>query len=151
MKKYFRPFIKGTDWVLSGLLTLLGFPGCSVFNPGVDEYGTPYASYTFQGRVSNESGEPVPDIKIEVTTGYEQGGYPALSNAEGHYSVQVQAFPSKEFAIIASDIDGEKNGAYRNDTVPVAISDSDYYDKGNGNWNHGSAQKEVNIVLEKKN
>ncbi|MDR2764128.1 MAG: radical SAM-associated putative lipoprotein [Tannerella sp.] len=149
MKKNFRPFIKGTNWALSGLLTLLGFPGCSVFHADAPEYGVPHASYTFRGRVSNESGEPVPDIKIEVAR-YEQEGYPALSNAEGRYSVQVQAFPSEEFAIIASDIDGEKNGAYRNDTIPVAISDSDYYDKGDDRWNHGPAQKEVNIVLKKK-
>jgi putative lipoprotein (rSAM/lipoprotein system) len=149
MKKNFRPLIKGTNWALAGLLTWMGFPGCSLIEP-MEEYGTPYASYTFRGTVSNEAGEPLPDIKIEVATEYDHVQNPAISNTAGHYAALLRAFPSKEFQLIATDIDGEKNGAYENDTISITINDSDYFNKGDGKWNRGEAQKDVNIVLKEK-
>ncbi|MDR3261317.1 MAG: radical SAM-associated putative lipoprotein [Tannerella sp.] len=146
MKKIYRPLIKGTNWALAGLLTLLGFSGCT--NDKV-EYGTPYAEYTIEGTVTNEAGEPVPDIKIETTAPYAGMQNPALSNESGHYSAKLGS--TQTIQVIASDIDGEKNGAYQNDTIQVAIDDSDYYDKGDGHWYDGAARKEVNITLLKIN
>jgi putative lipoprotein (rSAM/lipoprotein system) len=148
MKKMVRPLIKGANWALAGLLSLLGFSGCG---DSLIEYGTPHADYTFRGMVTNEAGEPVPDIKVVATATYANEENPVLSNAGGHYSVLFSSIGRiKEAQLIASDIDGETNGAYQNDTIQVIINDSDYYGKGDGHWNVGAAEKEVNIVLKEK-
>jgi putative lipoprotein (rSAM/lipoprotein system) len=81
---------------------------------------------------------------------YDAMSNPILSNDEGFYYVSVGTFPTDEFRIIFSDIDGEVNGSYQNDTIPVKITENDYVDKGNGNWYHGAAEKEINYVLKEK-
>ncbi|MDR1601926.1 MAG: radical SAM-associated putative lipoprotein [Tannerella sp.] len=148
VKKAYHPLLKGVNWVLAGLLSVLGFSGCDNGNETL-EYGSPYATFTFHGKVTNQAGEPVPDIKIEVNASHDFGN-PALSDATGHYSALFQAFPVEDFQVIASDIDGEANGSYRNDTIQVKVGKEDYYEKKSGNWNYGSAAKEVNIELKEK-
>jgi putative lipoprotein (rSAM/lipoprotein system) len=148
LKKTYRLLMKGANWVLAGLLSVLGFSGCDKNEP-MDAYGTPYATFTFHGRVTNRAGEPVPDIKIEVKASDDTGN-PALTNASGHYSALFQAFSLEDFQVIASDIDGEANGSYLSDTIQVKVGKEDYYEKGDEGWNMGSASKEVDIVLKEK-
>jgi putative lipoprotein (rSAM/lipoprotein system) len=152
-KRIYRPLTKGVNWVLAGILSVLGFSGCNKEEFGPDEYGTPYASYTFRGQVTNEAGNTVKNIKIEIMEG--QSGYynaiqnPILSNDDGSYYVSIETFPTDEFRIVFSDIDGTTNGSYQNDTIPVKINKGDY-SEGNGNWNYGSVEKEINQVLKEK-
>jgi putative lipoprotein (rSAM/lipoprotein system) len=149
MKRMSQSLTKGANWILSGILSILGFSGCTE-NYGMDEYGTPYATFSFHGIVTNKAGPPVKDIKIEaVQPGEERAGSLALTNEAGKYSMTFEHFPVDNFQVIASDIDGEANGSYRNDTIPVKITKDDYYDQGKG-WNRGSASKEVTIVLKEK-
>jgi putative lipoprotein (rSAM/lipoprotein system) len=149
MKRMNRSLIKGTNRILSGILALLGFPGCTENEPA-EEYGTPYATFTFQGTVADKAGNPVKDIKIEAgRPGEEHAESLGLTHETGRYSVTFQTYPGSDFQLIASDIDGEANGSFLNDTVPVRITKDDYYEQGQG-WNSGSAAKEVNITLEEK-
>lgn len=143
----YRPLIEGANWALSGLLSILGFSGCES-ESAATEYGVPYATFTFHGRVTNRAGEPVPDIKIEVNG--DEIPVPALTNVAGYYSTQFGHFPVEDFQVIAADIDGAANGSYRNDTLQVKVGPEDYYQKGSGNWDNGSAAKEVNFVLKEK-
>ncbi|MDR0757481.1 MAG: radical SAM-associated putative lipoprotein, partial [Tannerella sp.] len=138
LKKTYHILMKGVNWVLAGLVSILGFSGCDKGTPV--EYGVPYAMFTFQGKVTNRAGEPVPDIKVEVKDG-DNFAHPALTDAEGHYSALFSAFPVEDFQVIASDIDGETNGSYLNDSVQVRVDKEDYYEKGSGHWNTGSAAK----------
>jgi putative lipoprotein (rSAM/lipoprotein system) len=151
IKRIHRTITKGANWILAGILSILGFSGCEI-NNGVEEYGTPYATFSFHGKVANNAKKPVKGIKVEVCEG--QGGYPVtdsvLTNETGQYSIQFQTFPNENFRVIVSDIDGEANGSYQNDTIRVKISDKDYYEKGNGSWNYGLASKEVDVVLKEK-
>jgi putative lipoprotein (rSAM/lipoprotein system) len=149
-KKIYRPWTKSVNWILAGILIVLGFSGCE---NNRDEYGSPYATYRFRGRVTNKAGNPVKDIKIEVIP---QPYYhdailnPILSNDYGSYDMSIKILPTDEFRIIFSDFDGETNGSYQNDTISVKITEKDYYEKGNGNWYHGAAEKEINHVLKEK-
>lgn len=147
MKKMKRQFIKGTNWALAGLLGLLGF-ACSDDDDVPVEYGTPHANYLIRGHVKNQSGEPVPDIKIEVVVP-EEFNYssPVISNSSGYYFAQATSGERiNELKVIVSDIDKEDNGLYQNDTILVQFKNEDYYDKGE-RWHLGSASKEVNITL----
>jgi putative lipoprotein (rSAM/lipoprotein system) len=148
LKNTYRCLIKSTNWILAGVLSVLGFSSCDIENHGQEEYGTPYATFTFRGKVTDEAGKPVKDVKIEVMEEQsEQPVNPVLTNASGDYTSTFQDFPMQNFRVIASDIDGETNGSFQNDTVQVKISKEDFDDKGNGNWNQGSATKVVNFVL----
>jgi putative lipoprotein (rSAM/lipoprotein system) len=69
MKKLNRRFIKGTNRALAGILSSLGFSGCDSI--GRDEYGCPHADYEFSGKVTNEKGEPVPNIQVKITEKYD--------------------------------------------------------------------------------
>lgn len=148
MKKFYRSFIKGTNWALAGLMGLLGF-ACSD-DSHMAEYGTPLATYKISGYVTNEKGEAVPDIKIEAVTSDRVADSPVLSSGSGHYSVVAASIGrSEQVDLFVSDIDKEANGLYQNDTIRVVINSEDYYFEGDG-WNRGEAAKQVNIVLKEK-
>lgn len=146
MKKTKRQLIKGTNWALAGLMGLLGF-ACSD-EEIAPEYGTPHADYRISGYVKNQSGEPIPDIKIEAVTTYNSDfRVPVLSNSQGYYNATASSVGRVgELQLIVTDIDKEKNGLFQNDTILIKIDDKDYYDKGEG-WNVGKAFKEVDITL----
>jgi putative lipoprotein (rSAM/lipoprotein system) len=150
VKRTHRSVIKTANWILAGILSILGFSGCHKEKLAV-EYGSPYASFLFHGTVTDEAGKPVKDIKVEI--GWEKHPItenPVLTNTSGQYSVLFMSPPFEDFQVIVVDIDGETNGSFRNDTIPVKVSDNDYYELGEGNWDHGSASKEVDIVLKEK-
>ena len=73
MGTVYHSILKGFNWILAGLLSLLGF---SVTSCGAtDEYGSPYAEYELKGKVidgpENGSFETDSiDVKIE---GFEGG------------------------------------------------------------------------------
>jgi putative lipoprotein (rSAM/lipoprotein system) len=145
-----RSILKGVNWILTVILSAFGFSGCED-KYMKDEYGSPYAKFSFHGTVSDKAGTPVRDIKVEVS----MTEYPLHFNEQtqtdeqGKYSVQFQTVPVDKFQIIVSDVDGDLNGSYMNDTIPATIDKTDYYEVGKG-WNHGSADKEINIILNDK-
>jgi putative lipoprotein (rSAM/lipoprotein system) len=151
MAKIKRVIIKHINWFLAAILSLLGFSGCKPeINNERYEYGTPYATFSFHGTVSDKRGMPVKSIKVEVTlAGDEYIEGETQTDERGQYSTQFRTFPVDEFQVIVSDVDGDLNGSYMNDTIPATINKTDYYEVGEG-WNHGSADKEVNIILKDK-
>ncbi|MDL2304152.1 radical SAM-associated putative lipoprotein [Bacteroides sp. OttesenSCG-928-D19] len=95
MKKLNRKLIRGTNWALAGLISLLGFSACSddfdskpepdeeeIINNGnnnngnshngnddggaVCEYGTPYAIFTVSGKVTDAQGKGLEGIQVVV-------------------------------------------------------------------------------------
>lgn len=148
MKVNFRPFIKGTNWALAGLLGLLGF-ACSDNGKGsVDEYGSPWAEYTFKGAVTDQSGKPVGGIQVSTGSIYYDRDS-TVTNAEGAYSISREFSPRDKFTLKAEDIDGEQNGSFQTDSVEVTIRSDEY--KNPDSWYKGAVEKEVpTIVLKEK-
>jgi putative lipoprotein (rSAM/lipoprotein system) len=93
MKKFNRKFIKGTNWVLAGLISLLGCASCdddfekrdepdneivnhegdnNGANEGDDEeeiaveYGTPYARFIVSGKVTDTDHQGLKSIRVVV-------------------------------------------------------------------------------------
>ncbi|MDR3140731.1 MAG: radical SAM-associated putative lipoprotein [Tannerellaceae bacterium] len=148
MKTTSRSLIKGTNWALAGLLSLLGF-ACNSDNPDnpddmMVEYGTPHADYSIKGAVTDALGAPVAGIEIRIKTpeGYPVNE-PAHTNGEGKFDVTYGAFPSETFVLTATDIDGEVNGSFKTDSVKVVFSKDDFYKPGDGRWYDGAAKKEI--------
>lgn len=148
MKKINRKFIQGTNWALAGLLSLLGFAGCEII--GEDEYGCPHADYEFSGKVTNEKGEPLPDIEISVNeASYNMSNHKKRTDTNGMYKIEVSDMTGNTYHLIATDKDGVENGFYTNDTIAVTFTKEDFYKKGKG-WYEGAARKEINITLKEE-
>ncbi len=151
MKKFNRKLIHGTNWALAGILSLLGFSSCN----GIIrvEYGSPNADYKVSGRVTDEQGTPVPDVKVQLGKG-EQLHYASFDSTrtgqDGRYSVSANYLPIGALDLVISDTDGEANGSFENDTIHVTFESEDYYKRGKGDWYEGAAKKEVNVKLKAK-
>ncbi len=147
MKKLYRTLIKGTNWALAGLLTLLGFSGITSCDTK-EEYGSPHATYSIKGAVTDEAGKPIKNIGIKGRFDLEKE-YDLIStktNTEGKFDITYSEFPNNEFYVIAEDIDGVENGLFKSDTTHVVFEEADFVEKGKG-WYHGAASKEISIQL----
>jgi putative lipoprotein (rSAM/lipoprotein system) len=149
MKTICRPLIKGTNWALAGLLSLLGFSCTDNVAP---EYGTPHARYSVKGSVTDTAGTLVPGIEILIKT--ENGGpvrnEPAYTSGQGKFDVAYDAFPNEKFILTATDVDGEANGSFKTDSVEVVFNKEDFYEKGDGHWYDGAAKKELPPIVLKE-
>lgn len=67
MKKISTSILKSANWLLTGLLALLGFSSCDQVS--TDMYGTPHSKFTIKGKVTNESNSPIPQIQIRSPYG----------------------------------------------------------------------------------
>jgi len=152
MKKLYRPFIKGTNWALAGLLSLLGFSCSDNDSDGMAEYGVPTTTYTIKGKVINEQGEVIPAIQIEVVK-YKGDAYEEKeithSQPNGNFAWQgylTNFGDDATFDVITTDIDGELNGSYQADTTSVTFKKEELTG-ADGKWNYGKAEKEITIQL----
>jgi putative lipoprotein (rSAM/lipoprotein system) len=147
MKKIYRPFIKGTNWALAGLLSLLGF----TCEDAPAEYGVPHADYSVKGTVTDAAGTAIPGIEIRIKAhGEYEVNEPAYTNEQGGFDVTYGAFPKEKFVLTATDVDGEANGSFKADSVEVVFSKNDFYKKGDDRWYEGAARKEIPAIVLKE-
>ena len=103
--------------------------------------------------MTDEQGTPVPNVKVELGKG-EQLHYASFDSTrtgqDGRYSVSANYLPIDALDLVISDIDGEANGSFENDTIHVTFESKDYYKRGKGSWYEGAAKKEVNVKLKAK-
>ena len=134
--------LKVANWLLAGILALLGFSACNDDEEQPDMYGTPHANFTIKGKVVNLV-EHHGDNRSWFDT------IPAVSTSSaGTFTYQFEEFPTDKLRIIATDIDGPQNGSYEKDSTDLALSDNDY--KGRDGWYRGTVEKEINFNLKKK-
>jgi putative lipoprotein (rSAM/lipoprotein system) len=167
MRINYRPFIKGTNWALAGILTLLGFSRCGD-KYGPDEYGTPWANYTIKGAVVDKAtGKPIEGIQVNIVTNDEPmvmygppwTGYSpkeavkpedwtTLTNAKGEF--ELSNTPEwGQIPVAVTDIDGEKNGSFVPDTLAVDYENAKQTEKGQG-WYRGEYTKTIKVELTEK-
>lgn len=118
---------------LSALLALFGF---TAFDSCAAMYGVPTVRYDVSGKVTDDKGNPIEGIEVEVrlkrdheikslhapTASVRNGNgvdNKVLTDEKGRYShtVRDDDFYEHVLQIGFTDIDGEQNGAYQNDTV----------------------------------
>jgi len=131
-----RVFIKGTNWALAGLISLLGFSNCE--NEPLVEYGPLNADFTIKGTVVNKAnGKPIEGIRVGynpepavvslygvISTPYT----PKVSvstDANGEFKLTdkfIDFNPNLTIPVYVDDIDGEQNGLFQSDTLQVDFS-----------------------------
>ena len=141
---------KVRTWInvlLTAILGLFGY-GCIIRA----EYGTPMADFTLEGTVSNEQGEPLPNIQVVQRGGYKDGAgtiywqeWPdtLYTNAEGKYYRHYGGdFPLEYRKVVVNDT----SGVYASDSIDTAVT----YSGGDHRWYHGQGTLSADFVLKKK-
>ena len=156
-----RAFIKGTNWALAGLITMLGFVGCKKIIETSVEYGTPYSDYTVKGSVVNKAtGKPILGIRVGYSSAFEgaqkYGTMPTpyqpkasvITDEKGEFKLTESIFPylNKTDYVYVDDIDGEENGLFQSDTLQVDFSNAEQTQKPNG-WYEGEYTVNVKVEL----
>ncbi|MDR2802012.1 MAG: radical SAM-associated putative lipoprotein [Prevotellaceae bacterium] len=140
--------------IIAALLSLLG---CTINHDNPVEYGTPSADFIINGKVSSNTGQPVPRIAVVMReyVGTDNDGRPLFykvdstgTNDNGDYQVKSEGtFPEdKTYRLAFSDIDGVTNGAFKDTTVTVEFIDPVFTGRDK-HWYAGETGKEVNIQL----
>ena len=165
MKKFNRKLIRGTNWALAGLLSLLGFTGCGKDDNGGGEisveYGVPSANFKVLGRVTNEQGQPLGGMRVvasEVTTIWSKGPEQCYSGllrdtvytaSDGSFDREYSVFPADSVYILMKIEDTAEPSVYDSDSVKVGFAKGDLKDGGK-HWYRGAAEKKVNVKLKAK-
>ena len=153
--------IKSTNWILAGILSLLGFVGCE----GTLEYGTPSANYTVKGMVVDKTtGKPIAGIQVSIPrvnhhqrqTSSFIPDQPVITSEvhdtlytkeNGHFEYKyagIQTNDSTNIIIQFEDITEIKR--YKTDSTKVTFFQSDL--KGGSGWYQGGATKEIEVKLD---
>lgn len=135
---------------LAAVMALFGFQattGCLVkYGVAPAEYGTPYADFQVQGKVSNTQQEPLKDIQVAVEI--SDNGYSGLrdtiyTDENGEYHWKGGAFPLDSAKVVVNDTTGK----YVSDSTKVALS----YDRTKADgWYRGVGTAEADFELKEK-
>ncbi len=147
MTKIKKGFFRGYNAIIAALMALLGFStACeqSVDEYGVPmpEYGVPSAEFIVKGTVkSAANSENIPNIQVKM------GNDSTQTDEQGRYEVSRRSVMGDQtFQVTFEDIDGAENGAYADADTNVVFDDPQFTG-GDGGWDHGRTEKEVNIRL----
>jgi putative lipoprotein (rSAM/lipoprotein system) len=146
-KRWFTFQNKSISYILSflGIGSAVIFNGCMYGSPVV-EYGTPHANFKVTGKVTSATGETLSAIKVVMSTDSTR------TSSTGEFDVEISDFPEdQEYHVKFIDDDGTQSGGefVALDTV-VKFTDPKFED-GDGDWFSGTASKELNVKLTKKN
>ena len=145
------------------LLAMLGFSTAATSCEALNEiggggmvcmYGQPSADYVFNAEVIDEDGKPIKGIEVSTPIEHPYNSTDittALTDSDGKCVLDFKTWPTNEFKVRATDIDGAENGGEFEAANSFVIIDSkDYKDKGEHGWYQGKATKRVKFQLEKK-
>lgn len=130
-------------------------------------YGVPTMDFQIRGQVKDAQGKPVKDIRInmlernmEVQGTDLQGDADAIerwlenssvvTDRQGRFELKNSGLPQEQVRLLVRDVDGKKNGEYKNRMVEMEVTADDVDRTHAGGWNQGTFNKEVEIKLEKK-
>lgn len=166
MKKLNRKLIRGTNWALAGLLSLLGFTGCG--KEGNDdggemrvEYGVPHATFKVLGRVTNEQGEPLAGVRVVAPNATTIWGKDSdqrntsllydttYTASDGTFAGRYSVFPSDSVYINMKFEDSATPSAYESDSLSVGFSKRDLRG-GDKSWHRGEAKKRIDVKLKRR-
>lgn len=155
MKKLYHQSLRGINYVLGMLLGWLGFScddGIGSGGGGVDEYGTPWATFRIQGKVTDAAGQPVEGIQVRAADNREEGTNTYFvadtTDASGAFFLETTGFPETQFRLTAEDIDGYEHVNYFETLTKTATFSPATDEYANPErWFYGVATKTVELIL----
>lgn len=147
MTKIKKGFFRGYNTLIAALLSLLGFTtaceqSVDEYGAPMPEYGAPSAEFIVKGSVKSAINDAnIPKIKVKM--GYDS----TQTDAQGRYEVSTRSYAGDQtFLVTVEDIDGAENGAFADADTNVVFEDPQFTG-GDGGWDLGQTEKEVNIRL----
>ncbi|GEM_PF-446394 len=156
MKRRRNQRLKCLNYLLAGVILLLGFPSClDDTDSGLNEqYGSENSRYTIKGKVINKENKVVPDIQLIVkglvrTTSYseyERSVDTLYSDTKGEFLFKNVIIANEmRYSIIHRDIDKQGNiKTYLTDTVDVPMPDPS---TAINNLKEGTVIANIEIIL----
>ncbi len=148
MAKVKRYFFRKYNALITLILSILGFStaceSLDEYGAPVVEYGAPTATFIVKGKVSSNDNNSIPNIRVSM------GVDTAYSDKNGNYEVSQQYSPTDaKFRMKFEDVDGVDNGEYSSvDTV--ARFENPAFTGGDGNWNKGETESQLDIKMDDK-
>lgn len=147
MKRLKKQFWKNSNALITLVLSLLGFStaceSLDEYGAPVVEYGVPTATFTVKGKVTSTENTSIPNIQVSMW------GDTAFTDKDGDYKLSHTNSTSESIPIKFEDIDGIENGEYAPLDTVANFQDAEYTG-GDGNWNMGEAESELDIKLDSK-
>jgi putative lipoprotein (rSAM/lipoprotein system) len=138
-------FLKVYNKLLYYIIALLGVgtsftTSCAMYGTPV-EYGVPNATFKVSGKVTTEQNIAIPNIRVVLP--YDT----AYTDNQGNYLVKTVTLPGNQsIPIQFKDIDNAQNGEFKNlDTIAKFVNPQ--FTGGDGHWNQGETEIELNIKL----
>ena len=143
-----------TQWILTAIISLLGFSGCSKEEEMLCMYGTPTADYKAEGVVTDEDGNPIEGIKVRVELQSYINNSPekkAVYSGDDGQFITPKYFNLEILSLTATDIDGDKNGGEFEEKVINLQDMTPLLDKTDADgWYRGVYNYKVDFKLTKK-
>lgn len=148
-----KSYIRVSAWLASSCASLLGFFGCDVVGPGVEEYGTPYVSFSLKAEVKGNN-QPIEGVLVEVLP--DNGVWNSdqqKTDAQGGATVTGKMnHEEKYLKYRVADVDGGENGCWKEKVDSVWISLDDIKKTGKeSRWENGRMVKSVQVELISEN
>ena len=156
-----------TTKIITGLLALLGFTSCNLYDPPV-MYGMPHADYDVKCRVTDADEKPIEGIKVsaiwhdyQYAVALDPTDEPAYTdalnigrtNADGEYlflDMSRIGWGRGTLEVTVEDTDGEANGGdFATQTTETEFTSSDFVG-GDSSWYVGKVTKTIDFTLEPK-
>lgn len=141
MKKMRLWVLARVNVLLGALLALLGLGcgGCA------EKYGSPYATYQYEGSVTNEQQQPLKDIQVTIKApkyNNEPIAEPVFTEEDGRFRGNTW----EETAIDTLNVVfTDTTQVYREDSTQVVVK----WEKSKEEWCAGECEFEVNMQLKK--
>lgn len=130
-------------------------------------YGVPTMYYQIRGQVRDAEGNPVKNIRVNMlergmeVQGTELQGDPervkewleesaAITDKEGRYELTDRGTPIEQVRLMVRDVDGKKNGEFKDQLVEVEVKAEEVDRTGAQGWYQGTVNKQIDIKLENK-
>lgn len=104
------------------------------------EYGCPSATFKFKGTVTDDAGNPIPNVDVVVKLCEYAQDYKEKTDENGEYNISFERTPWCDLTISFT-----KDPATILDTT---IVEADMvFENPSGSWNYGEYSREVNVVF----
>ncbi len=151
MKPLKTKLLAKSNAIIVAVIGFLGITSCKFTDPKppAPEYGSPYATFELNGKVtSSATNEPIGNIRI-VLEEYRKDTF--YTKTDGTYQRDYKVFESGDytFNVKYEDIDNTANGEFQSLDTVIQVKSTDFKDDS-GDWNGGTATKEINVSLKPK-
>ena len=139
--------------ILVGAMALMGFSACGSNHGPQVEYGCPHATLRVNATVVDEDGNPVGNTKLLLRDLEKNHDLVQVETGEdGTVSDTLQLFADLRLTSGANVVyygedNEEHSGKFKDDSVTVK---AEQIKKGEGNWEKGTYEMNVNLKLQKK-